>query len=70
VTIGQTLRPLGWAGLLAPRSPLDVPSGIPINRTAADTGIAASAMSSGYRLIVGGSSGRSFRYACEGHGYL
>ena len=63
VTIGQTLRPLGWAGLLAPRSPLDVPSGIPINRTAADAGIAASAMASGYRLTIGGSSGRSFRYA-------
>ncbi len=62
VTIGQTVRPLGWAGLLAPRSPQDVPSGIPINRTATDAGITTAATSSDYQLTVGGQNGRSFRY--------
>jgi DMSO/TMAO reductase YedYZ molybdopterin-dependent catalytic subunit len=63
VTIGQTLRPLGWAGLLAPRSPHDVPTGIPINRTAADAGVLAAAAAADYRLTVGGPAGRSFTYA-------
>ena len=63
VTIGQTLRPLGWAGLLAPRSPHDVLTGIPINRTATDAGVITSASASDYRLTVGGPAGRPFTYA-------
>ena len=63
VTIGQTLRPLGWAGLLAPRSPQDVPGGIPINRTAADAGVASRATDSTYRLTVAGPRGRAFTIA-------
>ncbi len=53
VTVGQSLRPLGWAGLLAPRSPQDVPTGIPINRTAASAGVLVSIVSDDYRLRVG-----------------
>jgi hypothetical protein len=62
-TVGQTLRPFGWSGLLAPRSPADVPGGIPINRTAADAGVAAVAEAANYRLDVGGPRGRSFSLA-------
>lgn len=63
VTVGQTLRPLGWAGLLAPRSPQDVPLGVPVNRTAADAGVVPAAQHHGYALTVQGPTPRSFALA-------
>jgi len=63
VTVGQTLRPFGWSGLLAPRSPADLPSGIPINRTASDAGVVSRAEASDYSLTVGGPRGRAFTLA-------
>ena len=59
-TIGQSLRPFGWSGLLAPRSPADVPGGIPINRTATDAGVATRAQSGDYLLHVAGTRPRAF----------
>ncbi|MEZ5117816.1 MAG: molybdopterin-dependent oxidoreductase [Candidatus Nanopelagicales bacterium] len=53
-TVGQTLRPLGWAGLLAPRSPEQAPQGMPVNRTAAAAGVVAAGADPGYRLVVAG----------------
>jgi len=62
-TIGQTLRPFGWSGLLAPRSPADVPGGIPINRTANAAGVATRAEAGDYLLHVAGPRPRSFSLA-------
>jgi hypothetical protein len=62
-TIGQTLRPFGWSGLLAPRSPADVPGGIPINRTATDAGVVSRAEAGDYLLQVEGPRARTFSLA-------
>lgn len=63
VTIGQTVPALAPLGLLAPRSPQDVPDGIPINRTAGAAGVLVQARAPGYRLTVGGPRGRAFTLA-------
>jgi len=54
VTIGQTVRPLEWLGLLAPRKPTVGPQGFPVNKTAQSAGITAAATSPDYRLQVTG----------------
>lgn len=59
-TAGQSSRLLGRAGVFAPRSPEDVPGGIPVNRTAAGAGVLAAGLDAGYRLSVGGPRARDF----------
>lgn len=54
-TLGQTVRPLRRASVLAPRDPAIGPQGLPINRTARSAGVTDAAMSPGYRLTVDGS---------------
>ncbi len=51
-TAGQSVRALGDLGLLAPRSPGDVPDGMPINRLASSAGVVEAATDSAYRLTV------------------
>lgn len=62
-TVGQTLRPLGWAGLLAPRSPEQAPQGMPVNRTAAAAGVVAAGADPGYRLVVAGPRAAAYSLA-------
>lgn len=40
-TVGQTIRPLSFLAVLAPRDPRVGPQGLPVNRTAAGAGVAA-----------------------------
>lgn len=51
-TVGQTVAPLRRLAVLAPRRPDIGPQRLPVNRTAAQAGIAA--IGPGYRLTVGG----------------
>ena len=53
-TVGQTLTPLRRLVLLAPRRPDIGPQGLPVNRTAAQAGVQATAADPGYRLAVRG----------------
>jgi DMSO/TMAO reductase YedYZ molybdopterin-dependent catalytic subunit len=53
-TAGQSVRALGDLGLLAPRSPGDVPGGMPINRLASSAGVVEAASDPAYRLTVAG----------------
>jgi DMSO/TMAO reductase YedYZ molybdopterin-dependent catalytic subunit len=54
VTVGETVRPLARAALLAPRRPDTGPQGFPVNGTAAEAGVETSASSPSYRLLVEG----------------
>jgi DMSO/TMAO reductase YedYZ molybdopterin-dependent catalytic subunit len=54
VTVGQTLRPLTWLAVLAPRRPDVGPQGFPVNKTASGAGVEASARDRGYQLDVVG----------------
>lgn len=54
VTVGQTLRPLAWAGALAPRDPRVGPQGVPVNKTAAQARVSDIATNPGYQLVVEG----------------
>lgn len=51
-TAGQTVRPLEPIALLAPRRPKSGPLGVPINRTAEQTGVTKAAQSASYQLHV------------------
>ena len=53
-TSGQTLRPLEPVALLAPRRPDSGPLGVPINRTAAESGVTKTAQATDYQLRVTG----------------
>ncbi|MEP7059472.1 MAG: molybdopterin-dependent oxidoreductase [Actinomycetota bacterium] len=55
VTVGQTLRPLAWAGALAPRDPRVGPQGVPVNKTAAAARVSTLATDPAYELVVEGS---------------
>ncbi|MCX4094721.1 molybdopterin-dependent oxidoreductase [Nocardia sp. alder85J] len=60
---GQTVPFLRWAALLAPRSGHG-PQGVPVNRTAAEAGVATTAAAPGYRLVVAaGDRSREFTRA-------
>ncbi len=63
-TIGQTIRPLSKLALLAPRRSDTGPQGFPVNRTAANAGVANVDMTQ-YRMIVHGRglTPREFTYA-------
>ncbi len=54
VTVGQTVRPLEWLGLLAPRKPSVGPQGFPVNKTAGSAGVTEAATDPDYRLLVEG----------------
>ena len=52
LTVGQTVRPLSGAALLAPRQAGVGPQGLPVNRTARAAGVHAAATDAGWRLTV------------------
>lgn len=54
VTAGQTIRPLEWLGLLAPRRPSVGPQGFPVNKTADSARVIEAAMDPAYELHVTG----------------
>ena len=54
VTVGQTLRPLTWLDLLAPKKPTIGPQGLPVRATAAGAGVTTRAADAAYRLTVTG----------------
>ena len=54
VTIGQTVRPLAFAGVLAPRDPRVGPQGVPVNKTAAKAGVTQAAQNPNFLLMVEG----------------
>ncbi|WES65357.1 molybdopterin-dependent oxidoreductase [Microbacter sp. GSS18] len=56
-TAGQTVAPLAPLAVLAPRRPGIGPQGLPVNRTAAEAGVIASARSPEWRLTVVGPDG-------------
>ena len=64
-TIGQTVRPLKWLALLAPRRPDERPQGIPVNRSASHAGVLESARDAGYRLVVEGNVARPLSLSRE-----
>ncbi|MEX0833127.1 MAG: molybdopterin-dependent oxidoreductase [Actinomycetota bacterium] len=53
-TVGQTVRPLEFAGLLAPRRPTEGPQGFPVNKTARSAGVTDLANDPAYRLSIEG----------------
>ena len=57
-TVGQTFRPLDRVSVLAPRRPGTGPQGLPVNRTAAQAGLAGVLDDPGYRLAVSWPGGR------------
>jgi hypothetical protein len=57
-TVGQTVRPLSWLSVLAPRRPDIGPQGLPVNMTAVGAGVTTTARDPGYRLVVSGPAGR------------
>jgi len=58
-TVGQTLTPLSKLVLFAPRRTDIGSQGVPVNRAAAEAGIANAATDPGYRLVVRGRVGQS-----------
>ena len=56
-TVGETVRPLSRAAVLAPRRPAIGPQGLPVNKTAQSAGVRASASDSAYVLMVTGPAG-------------
>jgi DMSO/TMAO reductase YedYZ molybdopterin-dependent catalytic subunit len=64
-TIGQTVRPLRKLALLAPRRPDSGTQGFPVNRTARAAGVAESANSPDYRLLVTGNVRRQLTLALD-----
>jgi DMSO/TMAO reductase YedYZ molybdopterin-dependent catalytic subunit len=57
LTVGQTVRPLAPAALLAPRRPGTGPQGLPVNRTAGAAGVLPMVRDPAYRLVVAGPAG-------------
>jgi hypothetical protein len=53
-TVGQTVRSLSRAGLLAPRRPRVGPQGLPVNKSAASARVIEAAMDENWRLVVDG----------------
>lgn len=53
-TVGQTLRPLSWLSVLAPRDPTAGPQNLPVNKSARSAGVVDAATDADYRLSVEG----------------
>ncbi|MFG3041832.1 molybdopterin-dependent oxidoreductase [Streptomyces sp. NPDC048330] len=53
-TVGQTVRPLASASVLAPRDPRVGPQGLPVNKSAISAGVVEAATDPRYRLEVFG----------------
>jgi len=64
-TVGQTVRPLAWLGVLAPRDPRVGPQGFPVNKTADKAGVIEAATSSSYRLAVEGNVARPLSFSLD-----
>jgi hypothetical protein len=56
-TVGETVRPLSRAAVLAPRRPTIGPQGLPVNKTALAAGVRQSASDPAYGLMVTGPAG-------------
>lgn len=56
-TVGETVRPLSRAAVLAPRRPAIGPQGLPVNKTALGAGVRAIASDPAYALVVTGPAG-------------
>lgn len=56
-TIGQTVRPLAWLSVLAPRDPRVGPQGVPVNKSAFSAGIVDAATDPAYSLELTGPAG-------------
>jgi DMSO/TMAO reductase YedYZ molybdopterin-dependent catalytic subunit len=56
-TVGETVRPLSRAAVLAPRRPTIGPQGLPVNKTALAAGVRESASDPAYGLTVTGPAG-------------
>lgn len=59
LSVGQTLRPLGWIAILSPRRPGVGPQGLPINRTAYAAGVGRTAIDPAWQLELVGPHGRN-----------
>lgn len=57
-TVGQTLRPLRYVSVLAPRRPDIGPQGLPVNTSAAAANVTTAALDPAYRLTVHGPAGQ------------
>lgn len=64
-TVGQTVWPLRWISVLAPRNPEVGPQGFPVNKTARSAGVTESAADPGWRLIVDGAVERPLSLSLE-----
>ncbi|WP_433461313.1 molybdopterin-dependent oxidoreductase [Spirillospora sp. CA-128828] len=53
-TVGEAFTPLARLAVLAPRRPGDGPQGVPVNKSAAATGVTSAARDPGWRLTVTG----------------
>lgn len=60
---GNTLRPLSRVAVLAQRRPGTGPQGIPINKSARGAGVAETALSPSYRLVVDGNVERRLEFS-------
>jgi Oxidoreductase molybdopterin binding domain len=56
-TLGETVRPLSRAAVLAPRRPTIGPQGLPVNKTAGGAGVRAIASDPAYGLVLTGPAG-------------
>jgi DMSO/TMAO reductase YedYZ molybdopterin-dependent catalytic subunit len=57
-TVGETVRPLSWLSVLAPRRPDIGPQRLPVNMTAVGAGVVDTARDPGYRLMLKGPAGQ------------
>ncbi|MFA1547068.1 molybdopterin-dependent oxidoreductase [Actinomadura chokoriensis] len=62
-TVGQTVTPLARLAVLAPRRPGTGPQGVPVNKSAAATGVTALARDPAWRLTVTGRVAREVTLA-------
>ena len=65
LTVGQTFPPLRRLAVLAPRDPAVGSQGKPVNRSAANAGVADLARSADYRLVVEGAVARPLSLKAE-----
>jgi hypothetical protein len=56
-TVGETVRPLSRAAVLAPRRPTIGPQGLPVNKTALGAGVRQTAADPAYALVLTGPAG-------------
>lgn len=65
-TVGQTVTPLARLAVLAPRRPGTGPQGVPVNKSAAATGVTAAARAPSWRLTVTGRVDRPLTLSLDG----